>query len=113
MAIALIFLTHIIIFISYPDTTPLGPSYMFISFIISTAFYYLIKPKLLVQIPIISSFLKLLMWLILFITILINYPQKDSKSVMYKIYQGQLPTRLTIYRGFKKLGIELNFILMR
>lgn len=111
MAIIIIFFTHLLIFLSYPETTPLGPSYMFISIIISSIFYYLIRPLIIKQTENISFTIKLIMWLILLFITLINYPQKDSRAVLLKIYYGELPNRLTIYRGFKKIGIDAYFLL--
>lgn len=106
-----IIIIHIAVFVSYPDTTPLGPTYLFISMIISSIFYYLLKPLLKKQTPSVQFYLNFALLIILILFTVINYPQSDSKSVIYKIYTANLPNRLTIYRGFKKLGIDANFIL--
>lgn len=111
MAVTLIIITHLIIFISYPDTTPLGPSYMFISIILSSMFYYLIKPSLKKTSKSFSFNIKIVMWLSLLFFTIINYPQKDNKSVLSKILKAQFPKKIDLYRGFKKIGIDAPFIL--
>ncbi|MGC9069739.1 MAG: hypothetical protein ACP5IO_00305 [Elusimicrobiales bacterium] len=109
----IIFTTHLLIFISYPDTTILGLIYLFISMLISTMFYYLIRSFITIQTHITRFAINFIAYIIMLLSILINYPQSDSLSLLYKIYTGRIPNRLTIYRGFKKLGIDFAFLLRR
>ncbi len=111
MAAFIIFITYFLIFVSYPDTTPLGPSYLFILMLISIIFYYIIKPSFIKLTYNTKLTINLLAYTIMLLFILISYPQSDSKSVLYKIITGKLPDRLTVWRGLKRLGIDFPFIL--
>lgn len=112
MALILIIISHLIIFVCYPETTPLGPSYLFISIIISSIFYYLTRPLFRKTSKSFSVNTKFIMWLLLIFFTLINYPQNDNKSVLSKILDGNFPRKIDIYRGFKKIGMDATFILM-
>lgn len=105
------FITHISFLITYPDTTFLGHIYLFISFLLWSSFMTLFKISSNGLSQGARSTILTILYIISIITTSYLYPQKDGKSVYLKITNGDFPDNLRLYRGFKKIGIEFDFLL--
>ncbi|MEF3280038.1 MAG: hypothetical protein K6357_03635 [Elusimicrobiota bacterium] len=109
--IIIIFLTHFIALILYPDTTFLGVIYLSISALLWFGFSSLFSFSILRFNTTVKSFLLTTIYLIMLLSIMLCYPQKDGKSVIGKIADEQYPDRFSLYRGFKQLGLPSNWII--
>jgi len=102
---------HILPVILYPETTVLGPTYLFVSFLLWSAFFLLLKSSFYKLSTKTSSFIFIVIAIAMLLSIMFFYPQRNNKPVFYKILDEEYPDRFTIYRGFKKLGINIPQIL--
>lgn len=103
--------THIIFLITYPDTTFMGPMYLFISFLLWSSFFYLMKTAIIRFSRDTKITIFTIIYIIMLLSIMSFYPQKDGLSVYSKVIEGKFPDRFSIYRGLKSFGIDYPSIL--
>lgn len=111
MTAVFIILFHILVYITYPETTIFGIGYLIMSTFISIFVYYSLK-----NLFRLTNHKNLIVMRIIFFTILAiftfhYYPQRDKISVFQKLAQGRYPNRLTIYKSLKRFGIDAKFLL--
>ena len=99
-------LVHLAVFVSYPETGPLGSFFLFMSIIIWTALYGFSS---MVLTTLKRSTLLFIYTIILMVSILsgvVFLPQADNVSVFDKVALGHYPAKLDVYRGLLRLGID-------
>ncbi len=109
--ILIVAIFHISALVLYPETTVLGPTYLFVSFLLWSAFFLLLKSSFYKLSTKTSSFIFIVIAIAMLLSIMFFYPQRNNKPVFYKLLDEEYPDRFTIYRGFKKLGINIPQIL--
>ncbi len=109
--ITIYLLTHLAFLILYPDTTFLGFSYIFISFLLWSSFSILINSTLTRFRKETQFNVKFFIYILMILSIASFYPQNDSRSVFDKIINEEYPTRFSIYRGLKRFGIDMPQLL--
>jgi len=109
--ILIVFFSHFLFLICYPDTTFLGIPYLAVSFLLWTSFFILLRTTLLKLSYNSKMTILTLVYIFMIISIMSFYPQKDGESVYSKITSKKFPDKFSIYRGLKNIGIDYPKIL--
>ena len=109
--ILIVAIFHLSVLVFYPETTVLGPTYLFVSFLLWSAFFCLLKSSFYKLSGKTVSFIFTVIAIAMVLSVMFFYPQRNNKPVFYKLLDEEYPDRFTIYRGFKKLGIDFPQIL--
>jgi hypothetical protein len=99
-------LTHIIVYLSYPDTTAFGLGYLLASNLLWICFFMLLNFSIRNLKEFTQYLIRFITYFIMLFITLSYYPQIDGKSVYDKIIDGKYPNRYSFYRGLRRFGIK-------
>lgn len=98
VGIIFIILIHMIIFVLYPDTGKYGHHFLYGSIALWSFLYTYITLNLKI-LSTLSIIIKILFFILIFLSITIITPQEDKKAILSKMMKKEFPDADTINRG--------------
>lgn len=112
--LAIVFIIHVVLFASYPDTGKNGNLFLGISLFCWTALLFMLS-VLLRSLPMIGRLISTVVMLAFYIAAaaVTSYimPQSDNVSVYDKLLKGKYPEWSTFKRGLGRFGIDADDVI--
>jgi len=111
-----VLLVHLVFFVAYPHTGPMGPHYLWISALLWCGCSFFLSANIIFNVflnKLFGELVTIVFFAALVFSIASTMPQSDNVSVLGKLKKGIYPTRDSLYYGLLRVGVQCDALLQK